>query len=436
MFSHDVVDAAQSAIPLALESQRYGFAPSQNRISDFMIGRAVVGVLMLESNGVISPSVENWNADEIEFVRQEINQALQWWTQQSQAGNVRLEFVIPSNHPLTVPTRYEPIQMIGLEEPFGQADVWINDAMIYLGYNDPSKSYLDRVRQYDDDLRRAYQADWAFTIFVVNGTNDGDGFFAPGSWGIPDQVVSAWAQRPGPYVVINNLSAIGVQWPNKYYLDGVVAHEIGHVFGAADEVWGSDDCTAGSECRAKFGYLSIENQNCDCTPSCILDDPQCVMRVGDLVHLCSYSAGQVGWRDSNSNGKPDPVDTKPQLIVNNYPPNPSSSHILSYVAQVTDLPYTTTQVGYISVTINTVFVQYQIGGTSGAWSTALAGDGAWDSPYEENFKIPIFDNGTYTIYLRAINEVGNTSAVVSHAVTINSSEPVYRIRLPLVLRNS
>src|SRR3972149_4562254 len=146
MFSHDVVDAAQSAIPLALESQRYGFAPSQNRISDFMIGRAVVGVLMLESNGGISPSVENWNADEIEFVRQEINQALQWWTQQSQAGNVRLEFVIPSNHPLTVPTRYEPIQMIGLEEPFGQADVWINDAMIYLGYNDPSKSYLDRVR--------------------------------------------------------------------------------------------------------------------------------------------------------------------------------------------------------------------------------------------------------------------------------------------------
>jgi hypothetical protein len=243
---------------------------------------------MLESNGVISPSIENWSTPEIEFVRQEVNQALQWWTQQAQARQVPLEFVIPSTHPVTVATGYEPIQMVGLESPFGQSDIWINDAMTYLGYNDPGMSYLDRVRKYDDDLRRAYQADWAVTIFVVNGTNNGDGLFAPGSWGIPDAVVAAWAQRPGPYMVINNLSSVGVQWPDKYYLDNVIAHEIGHIFGAADEVWaGGGDCAPGSQCTAKFGYLSIENQNCARSPSCTLNDPQCVMRVGDLVHLYS-----------------------------------------------------------------------------------------------------------------------------------------------------
>jgi hypothetical protein len=399
-----------------------------------MIGRVVVGIVLPESNGVISPSLETWDATEITFVRQEVDQALQWWTQQAQSRGISLEFVVPPTHPITVATAYEPIRMIGLEPPFGQADIWISDTMAHLGYNDPAMGFLQRVKKYDDDLRKAYQADWAFTIFAVNGTRDGDGLFAPGSWGIPNAVVTAWAMGPGPYAVVNNLSAVAAGWDNKYYLDNVVAHEIGHVFGAADEVWASGgDCAPGHECTNKFGYLSVENQNCG--SSCAINWPDCVMRVGDLVRICNYSAGQIGWRDSNSNGLPDPIDTFPELNITAYPANPSPTHILSFTAQVTDIPYPTTQSGYISVTINTVSIQYQIGSTAGPWITALPGDGAWDSPYEENFRIPIFDNGTYTIYIRAINRVGHTSAITSRTITINSSEPVYRVRLPIVMRN-
>lgn len=163
LFAHDVVDNPYETMRFTTN----GFAPPWNRTSDFMIGRVVVGIILPESNGAVMPSTENWTSREISFVTQEVNQALQWWTQQANNRGISLEFVIPSDHPITVATGYEPIKMIGLEEPFGEAHIWVNDTMAHLGYNDPSQNYLQRVQHYDDDLRRTHHADWAFTIFVV-----------------------------------------------------------------------------------------------------------------------------------------------------------------------------------------------------------------------------------------------------------------------------
>jgi hypothetical protein len=404
-----------------------------------MIGRIVVGIVLPDSNGEFMDSTEDWDQAEIDFVRQEIQEALQWWVDQAEEAYgvppESLEFVIPSDHPILVETEYEPIEMIGLEAPHGEADTWISDTMAHLGYDDPGMDYLERVQRYDDDLRRSHQADWAFTIFVADASyDDAPGFFAPGSWGIPNVAVVAWAQRPGPYQVSNDLA--GVPFGGEDKLRNVVAHETGHVFGAADEAWADGgDCSPYTECDTVFGYLSVENQNCDRTPSCLWDRWDCVMRAGDLYYLCPYSAGQVGWDDSDQDGLSDPIDTYPELSITGYPPNPSPSHVLEYSAEVTDIPWPTTHPRYISVTINTVSVQYQIDSTSGPWRTAIPGDGAWDSPYEENFRIVIFENGTYTIYLRAINEVSHTSATTSHSVTINSSNPIYRSLLPIVVRD-
>jgi hypothetical protein len=450
-FAHDVFDKHDAKKPkdreaglaesLAVGGTSGGYAPDWTHTSDFMVGRIVVGIILPESNGVISPSVENWDANEISFVTAEINQALQWWTQQAQARQVQVEFIVPSGYPRIVETGYEPIQMIGLEAPFGQAHIWIADVMSHLGYNDPQMTYLQRVEKFDDDLRRAYNADWAITVFAVDApyvphdpsAPDPSGMFAPGSWGLPGVSVTAWAHRPGPHQVINRLSGIA-QRQEENGLDNIVAHEIGHMFGAADEVWADgSDCGTGGLCNVRFGYLSVENQNCNRTPQCAINRPECVMRAADLDYLCDYSAGQVGWRDSDGDHLADPIDTTPTLSISAYPANPSSSYVLHYSAQVTDVPYPTSQTGYVSVTINTVSVQYRIG-IAGTWVTAIPGDGAWDSPYEVNFRIPIFQNGTYTIYLRAINRVGHTSSEVSHTITINSSAPIYRVRLPLVLR--
>lgn len=119
LFAHDVVDNPHEA----MRSTADGFAPAWNRTSDFMIGRVVVGIILPESNGAILPSTEDWTSEEISFVTQEINQALQWWTQQASNRGISLEFVVPPDHPITVATGYEPIKMIGLEEPFGEAHI-------------------------------------------------------------------------------------------------------------------------------------------------------------------------------------------------------------------------------------------------------------------------------------------------------------------------
>ncbi len=342
-FAHDVFDKHDAKKPKGQENEALspltvgvaagGYAPDWTRTSDFMVGRVVVGIILPESNGVISPSIENRDATEINFVTEEINQALQWWTQQAQARQVVVEFIVPPGYPRIVETGYEPIQMIGLEVPFGQAHIWLADVMSHLGYNDPQMTYLQRIEKFDDDLRRAYGADWAITIFAVDApyvphdpsAPDPSGLFAPGSWGIPGVAVTAWAQRPGPHQVINRLSGVA-QRQEENGLDNVVAHEIGHMFGAADEVWADgSDCGTGSQCNVRFGYLSVENQNCNRTPQCAINRPECVMRVADLDYLCDYSAGQVGWRDSDGDHLVDSIDTTPVLSISGYPPNPSPS---------------------------------------------------------------------------------------------------------------
>jgi hypothetical protein len=47
-----------------------------------------------------------------------------------------------------------------------------------LGYK--SSSYFTRVRDYNNALRATYQTDWAFTVFVVDSSADGDNHFSDG----------------------------------------------------------------------------------------------------------------------------------------------------------------------------------------------------------------------------------------------------------------
>ncbi len=76
LFARDVTSwsTSQQAAPLTFMSPLQ--VPSPSRTSDFMIGRVAVGIILPESNGVISPSLENWNSTEVDFIKQEVNQAL------------------------------------------------------------------------------------------------------------------------------------------------------------------------------------------------------------------------------------------------------------------------------------------------------------------------------------------------------------------------
>ena len=77
---------------------------------------------------------------------------------------------------------------------------------------------------YADTLRRRNDADWAFVVYVVDSLKDGDGMFRNGA-------VAYTADLFGPYAVLS--------YDNNGYgfdsFDAVLAHEMGHVFGALDE---------------------------------------------------------------------------------------------------------------------------------------------------------------------------------------------------------
>ena len=78
--AHDVIDRDVGTGRLSPN----GFAPGWGRTSDFMIGRIVVGIVLPDSNGEFMDSTEDWDQAEIDFVRQEIQEALQWWVDQAE----------------------------------------------------------------------------------------------------------------------------------------------------------------------------------------------------------------------------------------------------------------------------------------------------------------------------------------------------------------
>jgi len=436
--TNDAFEVPKNIHEAQSRATREGYGPTGERTSDYMLGSVAVAIILPESDGSIDPNTEDWTLGEKDSVRQEIAEGLNWWMDKARGRGIALDFILASEYPITVLTSYEPISRPGGRPSWGSHEhLWIDEVMAGLGYDSHSlNEYLLEVRDYDNDLREANHTDWAFTIFVVDSSHDVDPQTGDPTPGMFSNWISAYAWIAGPHIV---LTRDNDGWEFDHMGD-VLAHEIGHLFGAPDEVAPSWSCQDSSSCQVEWGYLSEPNQNCQVS-ACSRPDGNCIMiaprfgPAGNYNTICEHTEAHIGWRDSDSDGLPDPVDTAPQLTITGYPPDPSPSHILAYSAQIADIPYPATQPGYVSVTINPVSVQYQVGSTSGAWRAALPADEAWDSPYEEGFKIPIFDNGTYTIYLRAINEVGGTSAITNHTITVDSTEPVYRVWIPLVLRN-
>ncbi len=262
--------------------------PSDIETSLFMIRDISVAIVFLESDGSIDTETEDWTSTEENKVISEIQNGLNWWIYKEPYANIAFTYAHTS---YDMATSYEPITRSSDDE-----DLWITEAMNDLGYT--SGGYLTRVSAYDDDIRDSDGTDWGFTIFVVDSSEDGDGEFSNGK--------SAYAYLQGPLAVIT--------YDNDGYgidnMDVVVAHETGHIFGAADQYVGASTCDEDSDCSATFGFLEVENQNCD-RNACILDDNS-IMRgltapfTNNEIDI--YARGQVGWRDEDSDYIIDSAD--------------------------------------------------------------------------------------------------------------------------------
>ena len=275
--------------------------------------------------------------------------------------------------------------------------------MARMGYT--GLSIFDQVRTYDNTLRQAYGADWAFTIFVVDSSNDHDRLFSDGYF--------AYAYLGGPFMVMTS----GNDGYGPAAMDAVAAHEIGHLFLALDQY-----SSASQPCTRRSGYLGAENQNslygtCASNATSIMRGQIYPYRVGAVD---PYARVQLGWRDSDGDGILDPMDTTLSVSDVTYVADGGHSNVLTFSGTVQDAPYPSPL--WRSILINTIArVQYRVAG--GDWAEVQSADGRFDA-YAETFTFttPPLPGGDLAVDLRVVDTAGNE--LVQTIATVSVIDPV------------
>jgi len=355
--------------------------PSYYQTSEFMAGSVAVGIVLVESDGSVDPSTEDWTAVEKQKIFDKVVTGFNWWVEKEPRAH--LSFVYDDHCSNPLPTGVEPIS-----RPYSDQKYWIADAMSGLGYD--ASSYFTQVRDYNNSLRTTYQTDWAFTVFVVDSSADSDNHFSDGYF--------AYAYLGGPFMVMTS----GNNGYGPGNMDAVAAHEMGHIFHALDQYY-----SARQPCTRAAGYLGVENQNSqygDCT-----SNEGSIMRGGIYPYgadaLDPYAAGQVGWRDSDGDGILDPLDTDLPISIASVSIGDGSVTI-SGTTEI--IPYPSPS--RTSVTINTLTgVQYRFDG--GDWHQATADDGTFDGTSEGYHFTASLSPGLHGLEVVALDSAGNVSEV-------------------------
>ncbi|MBU3940661.1 MAG: hypothetical protein KKH88_01905 [Nanoarchaeota archaeon] len=272
--------------------------------TEFMAGDVAIAIILMESNGAIDNETEDWNASEKAQVTSEIINSLDWWIDRADENDIPLTF-----HPqfyYDVPTSYEPINHNSMTGPtcsyYGDEYLWKNEAFDYFGI---TEDCIEGEYILVNNLREEQNTDWAFTIFVVDSSNDINGKFNDGYFAY------AWLGGPSFIMTLDN----GIYGAEK--METISAHEMGHTFWALDQ-YGSCTCTQLS------GYLNVENQNCN--NGCLNDEPSLMRSSFEAYQngqIDSYAKQQIGWRYLAYWMIPDVLFTSPAIQVNEYEPNPT-----------------------------------------------------------------------------------------------------------------
>ncbi|MBN1887026.1 MAG: hypothetical protein JW850_03515 [Thermoflexales bacterium] len=391
-------------------------SPGYFQTSEYMAGSVAVGLVLVESDGSLDPSTEDWTLAEKQQVYNEVTAGLDWWA--SQEPRAHLSFVYDDHFSDPLPTGLEPIS-----RPHTDQERWVADAMGKLGYNDPY--YLTRVRAYTNDLRATYKTDWAFVIFVVDSSNDSDQSFSDGWF--------AYTYLGGPFLVMTYGN--GGYGPDD--MKAVTAHETGHIFYALDQYH-----DAQIPCASRSGYLGVETQNSEYG--------DCVSGVESIMRgvsaypfgaLDRYAAEQVGWRDSDGDDILDPLDTDLPIQIDAVT---LSGNRVTVSGTTQIIPYERDSPSFArpSVTINTLTgVQYRFDG--GDWQPATAEDGAFDELTEDYyFSAASLSPGQHSVEVTASDSAGNVSAIyATKIISVPDStgggppaagEPAFTVFLPLV----
>ena len=354
--------------------------------SEYLVGSVAVGILFLESNGTIDEDLETWTEEEEAKATSEIQSGLNWLLLQD--TDIDLQFIYEFHY--NVPVGYEPIS-----RPHSDDDLWEQQAMFHLGYTNPD--YLINEYTYANDLRKRYNTDWAFIIFMVDSSEDEDNSFADGHY--------AYAFLGGPRMVATYSNSI---W-GIANLDSIIAHETCHVFWALDQ-----HCNDQVPSSTPSGYLGAENLNSEWNgESCTITVPS-IMK-GEFIfntQIDVSAQNQLGWQDSDSDGICDVLDTIPEIS------STVDGDQVTGTATVSPLSNENPFKDGNDITFNTIMsVQYRIDQES--WTDVNPIDGMFDEAEEEfSFPVSLETCGQHTVQIMAQNSVGNWSDPVEVTITV------------------
>ncbi len=359
---------------------RCGAPPGSGRIH-FASGRVVVNLILPESEG--AGTYSDWSPAEEALAEAELVRALHWWNLKSGGGTT---FVLV-NHG-TAATSYEAGTLL-----IGQEELYLSECLASLGFG--GTCGYAQIEDLNAAMNAQYGGSWGFTQVILHAN------VFPGSTAL------AYAYLGGPHTV----ALLGNGPLGGQFLDRVVAHEMGHIFQALDEY--SSAC---SGCEDRSGYLNERNGNC---ASCATQIGKCIMRgsgeydasemnqMESRIEPCTFTKGQVGIRDANSNGILDVRETRPETeVTTGLPDTLTTSRNFLVEGRAWDLPYAFAPPRYPEpVTLNTIStVEFSVDGRG--WSNAAARDGFWTSREEGfEFRLPAVGGGAHRLLVRAMNSV-------------------------------
>jgi len=367
----------------------------------YLLGDVAVNLVLLESNGAIDASTEDWTQSEIDKVVDQVNQGLQWWEDMLDLQGVvhDLNFILDTTYALNpFETSYEPIQ----HDSWRDEQQWIGEFLTHAGH---STSKYSGTHQFNHATREAAGTDWAFTIYIVDSSADSDGKFADGWFG--------YAYVNGPYITMTyDNSSWGIN-RMKY----VTAHEVGHIFGTLDEYPGAGSYTD------TMGYYDVQNTNArDGHPDPGSRVDSIMAEAGKLQNAFRYltsaesTLAGVGWRDSDGNGVYDVLDLPLTLDATGSYDAEAGTYRVAGDSAVQTLE----NLGWGSdVTLNTVdLLQYRL--NDGEWVDAASFGDARVS-FDETLSFGELQAGDYNLEIRTIDaDTGVASSVFTDQFTVES----------------
>jgi hypothetical protein len=244
-------------------------------------------------------STEDWSAAQITEVLAKIETGLSWWTDllATKTDVHSLEFVLDTTYAVNpVPSRYEAINRTSNEYVF-----WVNDFLEGVGYA-PANGIQDNIKDFNQRQREKLNADWSFTLFVVDSDNDAlDG--QGGTFKTGGSFSRAFAFAGGLFYVSPSTRPAST-----------FAHEAGHIF------WARDEYSGGGNYLQRRGYYNTQNLNAiDLNVPGFVQSPS-IMTAGNMLEdaydrLVSppSTLAMIGWQDSDGDGIFDVMDVPHSL---------------------------------------------------------------------------------------------------------------------------